>query len=343
MKRFAVALALLLSLLVPSAATAQNYPVGANLPVGAVLKLQGAPHIWINGEVRKFHWGGDTRALAGKQIVWSPTYDVTLQNLKDAQAGGKMGDPWLSSGLVKVGDPIYLSKWESDQPAPTLQHIQSIADVELFGINGNNYGQFVIDQAPWERRYGFSVATLRKEALAAAVVSQVQPVMLSGRGQTATALVTPPAAPAKITFTHRGTRNFIVWAHQGGGRDLLVNVIGNYDGTRPLLGSGPVMFDIQADGDWSLKIEPIASGGAVPFSGRGDSVSAYFTPPTTAGALDVAHTGRSNFIVYLRCVGGNSLVQNEIGAVTDGRIVTWGRGPCYWDVRGDGSWSLTPR
>ena len=50
------------------------------------------------------------------------------------------GDPWLSSGLPKIGEPIYLSKWEDSDPAPTLLHIQSIADVELFvdGIRVNN-------------------------------------------------------------------------------------------------------------------------------------------------------------------------------------------------------------
>ena len=37
-------------------------------------------------------------------------------------------------------------------------HIQSIGDVELFGINGSNYGNFVIEKNEWER-YGFGIST----------------------------------------------------------------------------------------------------------------------------------------------------------------------------------------
>jgi hypothetical protein len=46
-------------------------------------------------------------------------------------------------------------------------HIQSIADVELFGINTANYGNFILDWETWEQRYGFSVGTLRVGPLAA--------------------------------------------------------------------------------------------------------------------------------------------------------------------------------
>ena len=57
-----------------------------------------------------------------------------------------IGDPWLSAGLLKDGDPIYQVKWESEWPLPKLLHIQSIKDVELFGIDGSNYGNYVIDR-----------------------------------------------------------------------------------------------------------------------------------------------------------------------------------------------------
>ena len=83
----------------------------------------------------------------------------------------EMGDPWLSAGLLKDGDPIYLVKWETEWPRPRLLHIQSIADVELFGINETNYGNFVLDVAAWEARYGMSVAGLERAELPAAVTS----------------------------------------------------------------------------------------------------------------------------------------------------------------------------
>ena len=131
---------------------------------GAVVALQGTPHLWIADEHGALHWGGDTRALAGKHVNWGDRTEVSLAQLRTLP----VGDPWLSAGLLKDGDPIYLVKWESDWAQPQLLHIQSIADVELFGINGSNYGNFVIEKSEWERRYGMSAAGLQRGVLAAA-------------------------------------------------------------------------------------------------------------------------------------------------------------------------------
>ena len=120
---------------------------------GAVVALQGTPHLWIADEQGTLHWGGDTRALAGKHVNWGDRTEVSLDRLRTLP----VGDPWLSAGLLKDGDPIYLVKWEHDWAQPQLLHIQSISEVGLFGINGNNYGNFVLDKAAWEARYGVPV------------------------------------------------------------------------------------------------------------------------------------------------------------------------------------------
>ena len=134
---------------------------------GAVVALQGTPHLWIADEQGVLHWGGDTRALADRHVNWSARTEVSLDGLRALETG----DPWLSAGLLKDGDPIYLVKWETEWPQPRLLHIQSIADVELFGINETNYGNFVLDIAAWEARYGMSVAGLERAELPAAVAS----------------------------------------------------------------------------------------------------------------------------------------------------------------------------
>jgi hypothetical protein len=131
---------------------------------GAVVQLEGTPHLFIVDPDGILHWGGDTRALAGRTIDWNTRCEVGLSALRGAQRG----DPWLSSGLPKIGEPIYLSKWEDTEPAPTLLHIQSIADVELFGINTANYGNFILDWPVWEQRYGFDVGLLQVGPLASA-------------------------------------------------------------------------------------------------------------------------------------------------------------------------------
>ena len=169
-----------------------------------------------------------------------------------------------------------------------------------------------------------------------------QPVTLSGRGQTATEPITLPWPISVATFTHEGQRSFIVWAFAGNDNALLVNVIGTYRGQRPLAGSAPVTLDIQADGAWTVRIEPVALDGSAPFSGSGDSVSALFDLPS-AGPWEISHNGTRNFIVRLHCASGASLVQNTIGQVQGSAVVQFGRGPCLWEVQADGSWSLRPR
>jgi hypothetical protein len=79
------------------------------------------------------------------------------------------GDPWLSAGLPQVGPVIYQAKWEQHEAEPTLLRIRTISDVELFGIGDANYGNFVIQRAPWESQYGFQVGTLRVGPLASSV------------------------------------------------------------------------------------------------------------------------------------------------------------------------------
>ena len=148
-----------LLLLGPSLTTAQ----GAFAP-GTVVALQGTPHLWIADAQGILHWAGDTRALAGRHINWNKRLELPLEQLQ----GISRGDPWLSAGLLKDGDPIYLVKWETHEALPRLSHIQSIRDVELFGINENNYGRMVLDRGQWEARYGIRVSELERRTLAPA-------------------------------------------------------------------------------------------------------------------------------------------------------------------------------
>ncbi len=130
----------------------------------AVVGLAGSPHLWFADSAGVLHWGGDTRALAGRRIAWSNRIEVSVDQRCSLPASD-LGDPWLSAGLLKQGDPIYLVKWETGWAQPRLLHILSIRDVEVFGINERNYGNFVLDVATWEARYGMSVAGLQRGVL----------------------------------------------------------------------------------------------------------------------------------------------------------------------------------
>jgi hypothetical protein len=128
----------------------------------------------------------------------------------------------------------------------------------------------------------------------------------------------------------------------GDSKDLLVNEIGPYDGYQLVVGGQSVMFDITADGAWTVEFIPIHVQVGAAFEGRGDNVSGLFDPPST-GAWVFRHDGSSNFAVWLNCAGGTDLIQNEIGPVDASGVVQFARGPCLWQVTADGSWSLAPR
>ena len=132
---------------------------------GTVVALQGTPHLWFADDQGVLHWSGDTRALAGRYINWNSRVEVSLEQLRTLPGG----DPWLSTGLLKDGDPIYFPKWETEWAAPRLFHIQSIRDVELFGINSSNYGTLVLERPVWESRSGFSAADLQRSTLPVSV------------------------------------------------------------------------------------------------------------------------------------------------------------------------------
>ncbi len=168
------------------------------------------------------------------------------------------------------------------------------------------------------------------------------PVVIRGTGQTATQPFTLPGRISIAHFTHNGRSNFIVEAF-GGTSGLLINTIGAYDGSRPLVATSPVQLNIEADGAWTVTIAAIeccaASG---EFVGTGDTVSNQFNAPAS-GAWEFSNVGRSNYVVYARCAGGDQLVQNRIGSFQGSAIVVFGRGPCYWEVISDGSWTIRPR
>lgn len=62
-----------------------------------------------------------------------------------------------------------------------------------------------------------------------------------------------PDSAFRGTFTHSGEHNFAVWAW-GTTRDLLVNEIGQYDGT-VIVPGGTVVYDISADGAWTVLLD----------------------------------------------------------------------------------------
>lgn len=171
------------------------------------------------------------------------------------------------------------------------------------------------------------------------------PIRLNGRGDDIVTLDKPDAA-AIIHLTHSGSANFIVTSYDGRGNslNLLVNVIGAYDGTRPLDFADSELterLEIQADGAWSVAVEPLANAQAVRVPttnlfGQGDTVLRL-----SGGSPDTAsltHSGESNFIVtaYGR---SRRLLVNEIGNY-EGTVIVPGD-TAVLEIEADGDWQLS--
>jgi hypothetical protein len=173
-------------------------------------------------------------------------------------------------------------------------------------------------------------------------------VAVEGHGTTTSDEITPQYSGGMslgievVTITHDGRSSFIVTALQGGQSEVVASAIGSYRGQRPLVVQGPISFQVTADGAWTLKVQPIPNGAQPAFSGTGDAVSAYFTPPAP-GTWDIAHHGQTSFFVFAHCVGGSIVVEDKTGALQDAAQIEFPRGPCFWEVRADGAWSMTPQ
>ena len=162
------------------------------------------------------HWAGDTRALADRFVDWGARQELSATEI----ASLPKGDPWLSAGLVKLGTPIYLAKWEATEASPQLLHIQAIEDVALFGINGSNYGTFVMEEDAWKARFGFEAASLKTAELPSATGSPgaktngPTPASTPPRAPVATPVIPPaPPTPSGQSFLNQDLTGQIGRAH----------------------------------------------------------------------------------------------------------------------------------
>lgn len=153
--------------------------------------------------------------------------------------------------------------------------------------------------------------------------------------------------PSIAVITHQGSSNFIVqsWDQDSEWPNVLVNVIGSFDGTVPLgFDSDPVDIEIQADGSWTLTITALDDAVEL----HADTTQSGVGPMVLdlrdldARALNLSHAGSSNFQVIgwsTSSVWPDVLV-NEIGAY-DGRV----RLPSeveFLQIEADGAWEVEP-
>jgi hypothetical protein len=175
------------------------------------------------------------------------------------------------------------------------------------------------------------------------VYGTFEAVTTSGTGKSVVTL--PAGVPAAmVTAQHSGQSNYalnILDATNQPTGDLLVNTIGNYSGTTAYgmnaFGGDPVSLQVEADGQWTITIAPLATAPelAVPYQGAGDGVFRYLGGATQ---WTFTHAGSSNFAVIQ--YGGimPGLLVNEIGQF-QGTVPVTG-GPSIVTVTADGAWTV---
>jgi hypothetical protein len=169
-------------------------------------------------------------------------------------------------------------------------------------------------------------------------------VVYQGRGNKTVKL--KPLSPDHahyVVASHRGSSNFAVWAMDADGqeRDLVINEIGRYAGSRPLgIEETPSALKVEADGSWKITVKVLEKAPSWPRKTSGKGATVLRVDPATAPAgAKVTHRGRSNFVVQTYGETPELLI-NQIGKYSGNIDIT--PGTKVIAIEGDGSWTMKP-
>ncbi len=128
----------------------------------------------------------------------------------------------------------------------------------------------------------------------------ITPIILSGKGQTATAQFYLPQGLIKLELSHDGTSNFIIELidNQGKTKDYIVNEIGKFSGSKTV-GidiAGNYLLNVNADGNWNVKTSsvPIMSPTPSTLSGKGFKSTDLFYLHQGLVTFEMSHDEKSN-------------------------------------------------
>lgn len=170
------------------------------------------------------------------------------------------------------------------------------------------------------------------------------PFSVEGSGDDFIEFTIPNDDLAVLHITHSGSSNFAVISYTAGNDriDLLVNEIGNYNGTVPvnfLVGEEVGLLEITASGPWTINAKYIFH---LPFNqdgeagGFGDSV--VYVSITNPGVA-FTHQGDSNFSVLAWNEDGRDLLVNEIGEYNG--TVRSPTGIVFYQITANGDWTVS--
>lgn len=152
-----------------------------------------------------------------------------------------------------------------------------------------------------------------------------------------------------ISLTHEGRRNFVVTFGQGEDMQLLVNQIGNFEGSKAVgLPVGDYTLDIATQGEWTVEIDQSVptEANAPPKKLEGDGVEAsdFFALAVGPARFRLTHEGDGFFAPQLiKASDGTviTLLANELGRFTGEKTVEIHEAGIYLvDVTAVGRWTI---
>jgi hypothetical protein len=171
-----------------------------------------------------------------------------------------------------------------------------------------------------------------------------EPVILTGSGDSVVDVDWDGIGLVHVIYT--GPSNFAIINYDANNEriDLLVNTIGNYEGTLPfdfLEDEDTARFEVTASGNWEIQILPVNQIRRVDipgtFTGTGDDVVAFMGLEDPDLLVIDASKADSNFVVF-SYNGGKDLLVNEIAPYTGTVIVS--REAVILQIIAEGDWSI---
>lgn len=150
-----------------------------------------------------------------------------------------------------------------------------------------------------------------------------------------------------IRLTHRGPTNFVVQFGQGDTKQLLVNEVGQFAGSKALgLPAGSYSFEIETTGEWTIQVDQSVpkSAAAAPqkLNGKGQVASNFFSLKEGTAKFRLNYSGGGLFAPSLIKSDGTpvTLLANELGKFTGEKEVQVTSGIYLVDVISSGDWVI---
>jgi len=187
--------------------------------------------------------------------------------------------------------------------------------------------------------------------LLALIARQSSGAKIEGRGDQLSEPITFSKGLLMVGAAHKGNRNFIVelLSTDGEKRELLVNVLGDYQGVRLVpVAPGRYRFQVQADQAWVLLHEqPVRNEVGTPLpiahSHNGDAPLGPFALEQGLLRASLTHEGGRNFVAILYDSEGRmtALLVNKLGKYAGTVTASIRNAGNYWlAVEASGPWSV---